>query len=312
MVGLRAFRTAAVTVGALGGLSGAVYGLLTEQSRRARLVIGVPEAPPLRADGVYLPDGTGPLGADQAQHPRPLRFAVIGDSSAAGLGVDTESELPAVLLAIGLAEEAERPVALTTFAISGSTTTDLPAQVDLALADPPDVALVIIGANDVTTQLSIRLSAAILGTEVARLVKAGVGVVVGTCPDLGAIRPIPQPLRSIARSWSLALARAQRRAVDRVGASAVPLADLLSPEFLARPAELFSADRFHPNAAGYAAAADVLLAPLCSAAGVWSGGPMPTLPRRSATAEARRPTSRLVAWVNRKGRRPEPPTSRAR
>jgi lysophospholipase L1-like esterase len=266
MVGSRVLRAAAVVAGTVGGLSGAAYGLLTEQARQARQVIGMPENPPLNADGVYLPDGSGP----NPTGPDPLRFAVIGDSSAAGLGVDLPTQLPGTLLARGLAEEADRPVLLTTYAISGSTTRDLAAQVDRALADRPAVALVIIGANDVTDRLSVRESARLLGVELARLRAAGVAVVVGTCPDLGAIRPIPQPLRAIAQAWSLLLAKAQRAAVLRADCVPVALAALLSPEFFARPNDLFSPDRFHPNAAGYEAAASVLLAPLCGAAGVWT------------------------------------------
>jgi lysophospholipase L1-like esterase len=268
MMGFRAFRTAAVIAGAVGGLSGAAYGLLTEQAKRARTVIGMPEHPPLNADGVYLPDGAGPLPFGTGRDP--LRFAVIGDSSAAGLGVDLPTQLPGTLLARDLAREAGRPVLLTTYAISGSTTRDLLDQVNRALADPPAVALVIIGANDVTDRLSVRDSARLLGAQLARLRAADVRVVVGTCPDLGAIRPIPQPLRAVASVWSLLLARAQRSAVQRFGCAPVALAALLSPEFFARPDDLFSPDRFHPNAAGYEAAAAVLLAPVCTAAGVWT------------------------------------------
>lgn len=269
MVVFRGFRTAAVLAGTVGGLSGAAYGLLTEQAKRARTVIGLPDAGPLNADGVFRPDGSGPWPVDPAQRDV-LRFAVLGDSSAAGLGVELPGQLPGVLLASGLAEEADRPVLLTTYAISGSTTRDLAAQVDLALARPPTVALIIIGANDVTDRLSVRESARLLGVQLARLRAAGVNVVVGTCPDLGAVRPIPQPLRAVAGSWSRMLAHAQRAVVLSAGGIPVPLADLCSPEFIARPAELFSKDRFHPNAAGYEAAAAVLLAPLCEAAGVWS------------------------------------------
>ena len=102
-----------------------------------------------------------------------------------------------------------------------------------------------------------------------RLTAAGTAVVVGTCPDLAIIRPIPQPLRSVASNWSLALARAQRAEVRDAGGRVVPLADLLAKEFLARPDELFSDDRFHPSGLGYDLAAGVLLAPLCAEAGVW-------------------------------------------
>jgi lysophospholipase L1-like esterase len=250
--------------------------LLTEQSKRAAFVIGEPDGPPLNADGVYLSDGSGPhpfgIGPD------PLRFAVIGDSSAAGLGVDLPSQVPGVLLARSLAEESGRSVLLSTYAISGATTRDLAGQVDRALADPPSVALVIIGANDVTDRLSVRESARLLEVQLSRLHAAGAAVVMGTCPDLGTVRPIPQPLRALARAWSLMLAKAQLAAVLRAGCAPVSLAELLSPEFFARPDDLFSPDRFHPNAAGYEAAAAVLLAPLCVAAGVWTVAPPVPIP----------------------------------
>jgi lysophospholipase L1-like esterase len=248
---MRGFRLLALAAGAVGGMTGVAYGLFTSQSRRARVVIGVPAAPPLRADGVY---GSGPG--------RPVRFAMIGDSMAAGLGVDDPEDLPGVLLARGLADETGRAVRLETYAISGSTTRDVVAQVDRVVADPPDLALVIIGANDVTTRMSVEASAALLGTQVRRLRDAGVGVVVGTCPDLGIVRPIAEPLRSVARQWSVRLARAQRRAVVRAGGVPVGLGDLLAAEFTAR-VDYFSRDQFHPSAVGYEAAASILLAPLC-------------------------------------------------
>ena len=56
-----------------------------------------------------------------------------------------------------LAEEAGRPVRLSTYAISGSTTRDLVPQVDAAVLRPRrEVALIIIGANDVTTRMTRR------------------------------------------------------------------------------------------------------------------------------------------------------------
>lgn len=295
-------RTAVMTVGALGGLSGAVWGLLLRQSRHARVVIGRPTAPPLNADGTYLPSGAGPVDIPDAD---PLRFAVLGDSSAAGLGADSVAELPGVALARGLAEEAARPVRLTTFARVGATTLALADQVDqvLAPAPSPEVCLVIIGANDVSTRLRVATSAELLGEQVGRLRRAGVRVVVGTCPDLGAVRPIPQPLRSVARRWSTALARQQHLAVLRAGGYPVPLGDLLSSEFLARPRDFFSADQFHPNAAGYDAAVSILLPPLCQVAGVW-GGPLPELTRRDGiNGRGPRRGRRMVGVVNRMARR---------
>jgi lysophospholipase L1-like esterase len=300
LIAAKAFRLALLAAGTAGGLSGAAYGLLTGQSHYARRVIGTPTVEPLRADGIHLPDGTGPVPrAELPADAEPLEFAMLGDSSAAGLGVDFPDELPGVRLARGLATELDRPVSLTTYAVVGATSKELGAQVDAVLQRPPHIALIIVGANDVTSKSPVAKSAALLGDAVRRLVAEDVAVVVGTCPDLGAIRPIPQPLRSIARHWSLALGRAQRKAVEQAGGHPVPLADLLSPEFLARTKDFFSPDRFHPSAAGYEAATRLLLPVLCSALGAWQGGPLPKAPVRSQAAEARRPTSRLVALLNR-------------
>ena len=304
MGAMRGLRFVVLAAGTLGGLYGAAYGLLTGQARRAERIIGPPVAPPHLADGVYLPDGTSPATADEDNV---LRFAMFGDSMAAGLGVDSPDQLPAVVLARGLAEEAERPVRLDTYAVVGAATRDLPAQVEQALANPPNVAVIIVGANDVTTLTTVPDAVEGLEQVIRTLQDAGCGVVVGTCPDLGVIRPIAQPLRAIARVWSQLLARGQRRGVSRVGAIPVPLADLLAPEFLARPREFFSSDQFHPSAVGYDAACSVLLPALCTVAGVWTGGPLPKLPSRSPLAEARRPTAKFIARVNLRLGRPVRP-----
>ena len=268
MAGARMLRAIAFAAGSVGGLSGAAYGLLNGQSKRARSIIGKHQDLPLNADGVYLANGTGPF-----IRPRRgvLKFAVLGDSLAAGIGAESSNRLPGVVLAKGIAAETGRPVRLCTHAISGSKTFDLPPQVDRVLINPPDLALIIVGGNDVTSKQRVAASAELLGRQVTRLMAAGTTVVVGTCPDLGAVLPIPQPLREIARRFSLTLARAQQRELHRIGATAVPIADLVSPLFLARPHELFSADRFHPNGVGYALAAGVLLPALCTGAWARSG-----------------------------------------
>ncbi|WP_285643571.1 SGNH/GDSL hydrolase family protein [Lentzea sp. NBRC 102530] len=284
MIGLRTLRAVAMTAATLGGLSGAAIGLLTEQGRRARVAIGVLEHLWPAPDGVYLDDGRDPL-----------RFAVLGDSMAVGVGVTHPSQMPGVLLAEALAEEAERPVRLSTYAVSGSTTRDLVPQVDAAVLDDPQVALIIIGANDVTSRLGTGESARLLAEQVRKLRAVGCGVVVGTCPDLGTVRPIPQPLRMVGRQYSRRLAAMQTVAVRRAGGVPVSLANLLAPEFTAR-LDMFSSDRFHPSAVGYEAAAGVLLAPLCQVAGLQPGWVAPVLPLRSAAALAVRP-SRVPSWL---------------
>ena len=79
-----------------------------------------------------------------------------------------------------------------------------------------------------------------------RLREVGCQVVVATCPDVGSVRPIPQPLRWVARRLSRQLAAAQMIACVRQGAHVVSLADELGEEFSADP-DLFAEDRFHPG-----------------------------------------------------------------
>ncbi|TCP56321.1 lysophospholipase L1-like esterase [Tamaricihabitans halophyticus] len=245
-----------LAAGTVGGLSIGAYGLLNGQSKQARSVIVRSMRRALRADGDYEPPRGEPKG-------EPLRFAVLGDSTAAGLGASRPDALPGVLLAKELAAETGLAVRLRTHAFSGATTRELESQVDAALRDRPELAVVIIGGNDVTTKMPIRTSAALLGAQLARLCAAGTAVVLCSCPDLRVIKPIPQPLRAIVGQWSRALASAQRAVAETHGVTLFHSAELLSPEFGRRP-ELFSADRFHPGDEGYRVAACLLLGPLLS------------------------------------------------
>jgi hypothetical protein len=100
---------------------------------------------------------------------------------------------------------------------------------------------------------------------VAALRASGAEVIVCTCPDLGTIRPIQPPLRWLARRWSREMAAAQTIAAVEAGARTVSLGDLLGPQFASAPERMFGADRFHPSAIGYAAAAGAILPTAISA-----------------------------------------------
>jgi lysophospholipase L1-like esterase len=172
-----------------------------------------------------------------------------------------------------------RPVTLTNHAVVGARSSDLERQVTRCLSARPHVAVIIVGANDVTHLVPARTAAAHLEVQVARLVDAGTAVVVGTCPDLGTVRPVGPPLRWVARHLSRTLASDQRRATLAAGGAPVSLQDQLGPEFAANADTLFANDRFHPSGLGYRRIGAILLPSVLSALGV---SPGPT--RRAITA----------------------------
>ncbi|MFF9349595.1 SGNH/GDSL hydrolase family protein [Streptomyces sp. NPDC014734] len=251
--------------GGIGLIGAATVGVLLTEVHLAKRHVGGGIAPvPPSADGRYGVAFAGPA--------EPLRLGLLGDSTAAGQGVRRAGQTPGALLASGLAAVSERPVDLRIVARPGARSDDLERQVSLLLADPsaaPDVCVIMIGANDVTHRIPATHSVRCLTTAVRRLRTAGSEVVVGTCPDLGTIEPVYQPLRWLARRVSRQLAAAQTIGAVEQGGRTVSLSDLLGPEFEANPRELFGPDNYHPSAEGYATAAMAVLPTLCAVLGLW-------------------------------------------
>ncbi|MGW1029149.1 SGNH/GDSL hydrolase family protein [Streptomyces sp. NPDC002577] len=251
--------------GGIGLLGAAAVGvLLTEVQMAKRHVGNGAMDPPPRADGLFGLQYPAPDG--------PLRLTMLGDSTAAGQGVRRARQTPGALLASGLAAVAERPVDLRNVALPGARSDDLDRQVTRALVDSdrvPDICVIMIGANDVTRRMPPTRSVRYLSAAVRRLRTAGAEVVVGTCPDLGTVEQVQQPLRWLARRASRQLAAAQTIGVVEQGGRTVSLGDLLGPEFAANPRELFGPDNYHPSAEGYATAAMAILPTVCAALGLW-------------------------------------------
>ncbi|MFI6350538.1 SGNH/GDSL hydrolase family protein [Streptomyces sp. NPDC050560] len=285
--------------GGIGLVGVATAGLVLAEVQLAKRRVGRPGAegaqPPPRADGLYggvyarLPGGASA---------GPLRMAMLGDSTAAGQGVRRARHTPGARLASGLAAFAERPVELRCSALPGARSDDLDRQVTQALGDPrwvPDVCVIMIGANDVTHRIPATHSVRCLAGAVRRLRTAGAEVVVGTCPDLGTIEPVGQPLSWLARRASRQLAAAQAIGVVEQGGRAVSLGDLLGPEFAANPRELFGPDHYHPSAEGYATAAMAVLPTLCAALGLWPEGERPDASRDEGFLPVARAAARAAS-----------------
>jgi lysophospholipase L1-like esterase len=251
-----------VVAAAVLGARGLRYGareLLQRQADAARRLIGKPLGEVrLDADKKY-----------KKKYGAPIDLLVVGDSLAAGLGAELPKETLGARLASRLAKTTRRSVRLRTVAEVGAETSMLADQLDrLPPAYRPDVAVIVVGGNDVTHRVPVSESVRHLEDAIAALRARGAGVVVGTCPDLGALRPVPQPLRTLGSMASRQLAEAQGRAAVRAGAHAVSLAHVVGPFFITNPDEMFSLDRFHPSAAGYKRTATALLPSLLAALGL--------------------------------------------
>ncbi|MEV4618880.1 SGNH/GDSL hydrolase family protein [Asanoa sp. NPDC049573] len=247
-------RTAAMTLaaGTLGGAALLAGEFMAARNRRYA-------QPQL---GLALRTTVGREGAPE------VRLVLLGDSTSLGVGVDDVGDTVGGQLARLLADEAGVRVHLSSVGVSGSRSTDLATQVARALlGERPDLAVILIGANDATTLRRPGESAAYLAAAVRRLRDAGVEVVVGTCPDLGAARAIDQPLREIAGWWGRQTAAAQGRAVHAAGGAVVDLGAETGAVFRADAGTLCY-DGFHPSADGYRVWAHALLPAVSALAGL--------------------------------------------
>ncbi|MFD0483018.1 SGNH/GDSL hydrolase family protein [Kineococcus sp. GCM10028916] len=190
----------------------------------------------------------------------PVRLALFGDSLAAGVGATSRPDTLGPLLSADLAStgvEVEHRV----YASSGARSVALAGQVATA-GGWPRLAVVVVGANDLTHFVPVPEAVAHLAAALGALRRDGVEVVLVPAPDLGVVTLVPPDLRGYARDAGLALRTAQRRAAEAAGVHVVDTS--AASELFAADPSMFSADRFHPSSAGYrviaAAVAPVLRA----------------------------------------------------
>jgi lysophospholipase L1-like esterase len=192
-----------------------------------------------------------------------LAFAVLGDSIAYGQGAARPADTVAARLSADLADSG-----ITTdvrvFAVPGARSQSLAGQVQRATAWTPDLALIIVGANDLTHFVAPQQAAAHLADAVGALRAAGAEVVVAPTPDLSVVPWVPAQMRTAVRAASVMLQQAQTRAALAAGARVADVG-VGSAAGFAVDQGLFSADRFHPSSAGYAVIA-AALAPAVRAA----------------------------------------------
>lgn len=229
----------------LGGAAGLIATELVLLSRREFLPL----------DPGYVVDELVPSpGGDDED---PIRLAVIGDSTVAGVGSPTAAESLPALIAQRVAAATRRAVRVNGHGVSGARTATAAAQLE-RIAGKIDVVVVVVGANDATHATPWprfrRQLDALLAEAAAR---APVTVLAGT-PRFHRNPVIPEPLRTFVDRYS-GLLRGQQRSAARAmdGVRFVDLAAEASPRFLGVP-EATSVDGFHPSPIGYGFWADAL------------------------------------------------------
>lgn len=204
--------------------------------------------PPKSGDAAERPDhdasmtlGTGP----------PIRYLVLGDSTAAGVGADYER---GIVLETARHLAGSHRVELLNLAVSGARFRDvLRDQLPRAGGWKPDLVLLDVGANDATHLTSSRSMRRDLEEIIRSLLAENceARIVVTGSPDMGAPPRIPFFLRGLAAARARRINALARQAVSDHDLTFAPIADRTGPAFRSDPT-LFHPDRFHPNARGYA------------------------------------------------------------
>lgn len=206
----------------------------------------------VRARTVLLPEAAGDRsGVEGRTAGEPRRLAVIGESTAAGVGAAHQHEALPRQLALALAEQREVSVSWSVTARTGATVGHTLRSLRPALPRDQDLVVVVLGVNDAMKitprrQWRARIRTLIDSIRTDHLAPGGRMVLTGI-PDLGQFGTLPQPLRSVL-GWH---ARALDRDLRALAQSTPDVRHVAMPG-LTWP-DMFAADGFHPNVAAYRA-----------------------------------------------------------
>jgi lysophospholipase L1-like esterase len=249
----------------IGTAVGAFFGVVAIQLYRLRRMQFLPLHPGFEIDHVVSP-AAGPAAGDR------LRLVVLGDSTAAGVGVDRPEHALPHLIAQRIADAERREVHVVNYGWAGARVCHLvPEQLPRALRplrpddaegflNRADLVAVVIGANDAThrtrparfrADLRATLEAIRTAAPNARAVHAGIPAF------RGALRTL-EPLMFLTDHYARLLRPISREESERAGVAYADLARDVPPRIRGRT-DVLASDQFHLSAVGYAAWADVIV-----------------------------------------------------
>ncbi len=206
-----------------------------------------------------LPEAAGPRSGVVGSGGPELAVAVIGESTAAGVGVDSQDDALGARLALALAASRGGRVRWQVAGRTGLTIAKARRELLPELHGAPEIVVVVFGVNDVLKLTSERTWRCEVDALLRALLARGAHhVLFAAAPPLETFSVLPYPLRSVlgvrARFLNALLADVVRARGD---ASLVQLAGI-------DPALHLAADGFHPSALGYALWAELLADRLCA------------------------------------------------
>ena len=217
---------------------------------RVRRTLAAADLPPIPLDvrlSYPAPGGRG----------EPLTVAVLGDSTAQGIGAEGPEESFGARVARALAEEG-RDVGFVNLGVSGASARDvLERQLPRLDGLSPDLVLLSVGANDVTSRTSTAEYAATMAEITSRLAETGARVAVLNVPAIVTVPLLPLPLRLLLDVRTHRYNDALRRLREEQGFTLVPIYEETREPF-ERDRTNFAADGYHPSSKGYALWAEVV------------------------------------------------------
>jgi len=216
------------------------------------------QAQRVRAGVEPLPEPPGPRSGREGRAGEELRLLVIGDSSAVGVGAPHQNLALARPLARQLAQRLGHAVRWTLMAQTGLTSAEMLAYLKARDVPEADLAVVVLGVNDITQQVPAPQALRHRG-EIAVWLEAHAGVsevLFPALPEMELFPSLPQPLAWWAGQMSRRNNRAQARWAQGWPLPA-PRVRHVDTDGLMR-ADLMAVDGFHPGPGLYARVAEHL------------------------------------------------------
>lgn len=214
--------------------------------KRLQLLIALVQGMWLRSTLKLAPPAAGPAcGTVGTGSGPPLGIAVVGDSTAAGCGVDNHDEGLASCLAREIGTRTRQPVRWQAVGQFGATARRIRYRLLPRVGEDLDVAVLLAGANDVMSRRSPDQWRDDLSAIVDDLAERADHVVVAGIPPFALFPSMPAILGRYLSERAAALDEVTRQICGaRSGTTWVPTIGV-------PPADFFASDCFHPSAAGY-------------------------------------------------------------